>query len=84
MVSIDVALISVFVWVILLAPGDIVSYAVICVLSGFALGADLALPASIIADRINARKAESRATQYYGVMAFIPKLALAIASGCAF
>jgi glycoside/pentoside/hexuronide:cation symporter, GPH family len=76
--------ISVFVWVILLAPGDTVSYAVICVLSGFALGADLALPASIIADRINARKAESRATQYYGVMAFIPKLALAIASGCAF
>jgi glycoside/pentoside/hexuronide:cation symporter, GPH family len=76
--------ISVFVWVILLAPGDAVSYAIICVLSGFALGADLALPASIIADRINARKAESRATQYYGVMAFIPKLALAIASGCAF
>lgn len=76
--------ISVFIWVILLDPGDAVSYAIICVLSGFALGADLALPASIIADRINARKAESRATQYYGVMAFIPKLALAIASGCAF
>ena len=76
--------ISVFIWVILLDPGDAVSYAIICVLSGFALGADLALPASIIADRINARKAESRATQYYGVMAFIPKLALAMASGCAF
>lgn len=76
--------VAVFIWVILLAPGDIVSYGIICMLSGFALGADLALPASIIADRINTRKAESRATQYYGVMAFIPKLALAIASGCAF
>ncbi len=76
--------VAVFIWVVLLTPGDIVSYGIICMLSGFALGADLALPASIIADRINARKAENRATQYYGVMAFIPKLALAMASGCAF
>ncbi len=76
--------IVVFIWVILLQPGDMISYSIICVLSGLALGADLALPASIIADRINSNKAESRATQYYGVMAFIPKLALALASGCAF
>lgn len=76
--------IAVFIWVILLQPGDILSYSIICILSGFALGADLALPASIVADRINARHAEDRATQYYGVMAFIPKLALALASGCAF
>ena len=76
--------VGVFSWVAMLSPGDAVSYGVICVLSGFALGADLALPASIIADRINASQAETRATQYYGVMAFIPKLALALASGCAF
>ncbi len=76
--------IAVFIWVVLLQPGDIVSYSIICILSGFALGADLALPASIIADRINAIEAEERATQYYGVMAFIPKLALALASGFAF
>lgn len=76
--------IAVFVWVILLQPGDLISYGVICVLSGLALGADLALPTSIIADRINAKRAESRATQYYGVMAFIPKFALALASGFAF
>jgi glycoside/pentoside/hexuronide:cation symporter, GPH family len=76
--------IAVFIWVIMLQPGDMISYSVICILSGLALGADLALPASIIADRINTNKAESRATQYYGVMAFIPKLALALASGIAF
>jgi Na+/melibiose symporter-like transporter len=76
--------IAVFIWVIMLQPGDLISYGVICMLSGLALGADLALPTSIIADRINARRAESRATQYYGVMAFIPKLALALASGFAF
>lgn len=76
--------IAVFIWVIMLQPGDMISYSIICVLSGLALGADLALPASIVADRINTNKAESRATQYYGVMAFIPKFALALASGCAF
>jgi glycoside/pentoside/hexuronide:cation symporter, GPH family len=76
--------IIVFIWVVMIKPGDVFSYSAICILSGLALGADLALPASIIADRINARKAESRATQYYGVMAFIPKLALALASGFAF
>ncbi|MFT7228152.1 MAG: GPH family glycoside/pentoside/hexuronide:cation symporter [Methylophilaceae bacterium] len=76
--------IAVFVWVVMLQPGDVLSYCIICILSGFALGADLALPASIIADRINAIHAENRATQYYGVMAFIPKLALALASGFSF
>lgn len=76
--------IAVFIWVVLLQPGDIVSYSIICILSGFALGADLALPASIIADRINASNDEARASQYYGVMAFIPKLALALVSGFAF
>jgi glycoside/pentoside/hexuronide:cation symporter, GPH family len=73
-----------FIWVMMLQPGDIIAYSMICILSGLAFGADLALPASIVADRINASKAESRATQYYGVMAFIPKIALALASGCAF
>lgn len=76
--------IVVFIWVVFLQPGDIISYSIICILSGFALGADLALPAAIIADRINTRNAEARATQYYGVMAFIPKLSLALASGFAF
>ena len=76
--------IVVFIWVVTLEPGDTVSYGVICILSGFALGADLSLPTSIIADRINTRKAESRATQYYGVMAFIPKISFALASGAAF
>ncbi len=76
--------ILVFIWVVTLGPGDTTSYGVICILSGFALGADLSLPTSIIADRINAKKAESRATQYYGVMAFIPKISFALAGGIAF
>lgn len=76
--------IAVFAWVLMLSPGDVWAYGVICVLSGFALGADLSLPAAIVADRVSAIQAESRATLYYGVMAFIPKFALALASGFAF
>lgn len=76
--------ILVFIWVLMLKPGDVWAYGIICVLSGFALGADLSLPASIVADRISAIKAEERATLYFGVMAFIPKLALALCSGIAF
>ena len=71
----------VFVWVIFIQPGDLLSYAAICILSGFALGADLSLPPSIIADRLTQQKNQAQATFTYGVMAFIPKLALAIASG---
>lgn len=73
-----------FIWACGLQPGDAFSYGIICVLSGMALGADLALPPSIIADRVNVRKSEAEATQYYALIAFIPKVALAIASGIAF
>ena len=76
--------VATFMWTFGLQPGDTVSYAIICVLSGMALGADLALPPSILADRINVVKRESEATQYYALLAFIPKFAIAIASGVSF
>ena len=73
-----------FIWAYFLQPGDIIAYGIICILSGIALGADLALPPSILADRITKQNAETEATQYYGLIAFIPKLAIAIASGVSF
>ena len=73
-----------FIWAYFLQPGDIIAYGVICVLSGMALGADLALPPSILADRVTRQKTENQATQYYAVIAFIPKIAIAIASGVSF
>lgn len=76
--------IATFIWAFFLQPGDIIAYGVICVLSGTALGADLALPPSILADRINRQNTESEATQYYALLAFIPKTAIAIASGASF
>lgn len=73
-----------FIWAFALQPGDTIAYGVICVLSGMALGADLSLPPSILADRITRQNTQDQATQYYAVIAFIPKTAIAIASGTSF
>lgn len=73
-----------FIWAFFLQPGDVIAYGIICVLSGMALGADLALPPSILADRVTRQKTEAEATQYYALIAFIPKTAIAIASGVSF
>jgi len=42
--------VAVFGWAANIAAGDVLAYGVICVLSGVALGADLSLPTSILAD----------------------------------
>lgn len=76
--------VAMFIWAFFLQPGDVIAYGVICVLSGVALGADLALPPSILADRVTHQKTETEATQYYALIAFIPKMAIAIASGISF
>jgi len=41
--------IAVFAWAAVLVPGDVAAYAVVCALSGVALGADLSLPAALLA-----------------------------------
>ena len=80
LISMFVSIIT-FIGAYLLQPGDLVAYGVICALSGLALGADLALPPAILAGRINAQKTEVKATQYYAVQSFIPKVSMAIAAG---
>ena len=64
----------------LLGPGDLVPFAVICLASGLALGADLALPAAIAAD-LGERQGQSGAV--FGVWNFVAKLNLALAAGLA-
>jgi Na+/melibiose symporter-like transporter len=51
--------VAVFAWAGLLGNGDLVAYGLICVLSGLALGADLSLPPSLVADLL-ARSREDR------------------------
>jgi len=53
------------------------------VLSGFALGADLALPPSILADVIGRKGAMRSTGAYFGVWTLATKLNLALAAGIA-
>jgi Na+/melibiose symporter-like transporter len=67
----------------LLGPGDAVAFAWVCAASGFALGADLALPPSMLADVIGRRGTTHATGAYFGVWALATKLNLALAAGIA-
>ncbi len=75
-----------FVWAFLLGPDSAAAYFTICVLSGVGLGADLALPPSILADvidedeRIGAGRNEGA---YFGLWALTTKMNLALSAGIA-
>lgn len=76
----------VFAWTLGLATGDLYSFAVVCVLSGCALGADLLLPPALLADVIDqdARgKSAAKSGGYFGLWALAAKLSLALAAGLA-
>lgn len=77
--------IAAFAWAWRLGAGDVGAYALICALSGLALGADLALPASILADVIErgARDGRRGEGSYFGVWNLVTKANLAIAAGVA-
>lgn len=64
-----------------LNAGDAIAYGVICILSGIAIGGNLSLPPSILADRITVQQNQVNAAQYYAVLSLLPKLAMAISSG---
>lgn len=73
-----------FIWAFNLGSGDIFQFAIICALSGAALGADLALPPVMMARRLREQDGESYAAQSYAILNLLPKIALAVATGCAF
>ncbi|HLO63465.1 MAG TPA: MFS transporter, partial [Azonexus sp.] len=64
----------------LLGPGDVLPFAAICLASGLALGADLALPAAIAADL---GERQGQAGVCFGIWNFVAKLNLALAAGLA-
>lgn len=66
---------------LLIAPGNVAAFAVICVLSGAALGADLSIPPAILAARLAARGQAAQGSRAFAVMNMIPKVALGVASG---
>lgn len=76
-----------FLPVPLLGPGDWLLFVVLCVASGLGLGADLALPAAMLADVVDehaAQSGEDRAGLYVALWGLTGKLALALAIGVAF
>jgi len=79
-ISMVFALIT-FIWAFLLKPGDIYGFFAVCLFSGMSVGANLALPAAIIADFIKEKNNEVYAASYYSITNFISKFSLAIATG---
>lgn len=74
----------VFGWAALLSAGDVMAYTAICVLSGAALGADLALPAALLTGVVQRAGHAGRAEgAYFGWWNFATKLNLALAAGIA-
>jgi GPH family glycoside/pentoside/hexuronide:cation symporter len=72
-----------FVGAFALGAGDLAAFLAVCVASGAALGADLALPPAMLADAIRARGDDSRAGAYFGIWNFATKANLALAAGLA-
>jgi glycoside/pentoside/hexuronide:cation symporter, GPH family len=70
-----------------LPQGSVIGFTVVCVITGLAVGADLALPASLQADVIDidtAASGEQRSGLYLALWGLATKLALALAVGIAF
>ncbi|MEM6669859.1 MAG: MFS transporter [Pseudomonadota bacterium] len=74
----------IFAFVPFLGPGDIAAFTVICVLTGFAFGADISLPPAIQADVVDvdtAATGEQRTGLYFAFWSVATKAAGAIAAG---
>ncbi len=87
---------SVFVWASQIGDGQMLAFAVICALSGVALGADLALPSALLAGLIQSNRTSASfdpttasadpgtgTGAYFGWWSFATKLNLALAAGLA-
>ncbi|MGB1025166.1 MAG: MFS transporter, partial [Rhodospirillaceae bacterium] len=75
-----------FMWVPFLEPGDIWLFALICVVTGSSLGADLALPPAMQADVIDLdrlRSGERREGLFFAMWGMGQKLSYALAAGLA-
>lgn len=73
-----------FVWAFALGRGDTLAFGVICLLTGLALGADLALPPALLATVLADEPGEqAREGTYFGLWNLATKLNLAIAAGLA-
>ena len=76
--------VAAFIWTSQLGSGDVVAFAVVCLASGIALGADLTLPGAMLTGVIQrAGHAQRAEGAYFGWWNFATKLNLALAAGLA-
>ena len=76
--------VAVFIFAAQLGSGDIAGFVAVCMLSGIALGTDLALPGALLAGAIHANGDRGSAEgAYFGWWNFATKLNLALAAGVA-
>lgn len=76
--------IAAFIWVYDLPAGALFGFGAVCVMSGFALGADLALPPALLAAVIaRAGHSGTREGSYFGAWSWATKMNLALAAGIA-
>ena len=76
--------VAAFVWAAALGAGDTLAFVAVCVASGVALGADLALPGALLAGVIQRAGHGGRLEgAYFGWWNFATKLNLALAAGIA-
>ena len=74
----------IFAFTIFLGSGNWIAFLAICILSGFALGADLALPSSMQADLVDLellRSGSRRTGAFFSIWSVATKAAVAISSG---
>ena len=76
--------VAVFGWAAGLGTGDLAGFGLVCLLSGLALGADLALPGALLAGLLaDTGERDQHAATYFGWWNFATKLNLALAAGLA-
>lgn len=76
--------IAAFVWAAALGAGDVAGYLAVCIASGVALGADLAVPGALLAGVVQrAGDAGRLEGAYFGWWNFATKLNLALSAGIA-
>ena len=75
--------VATFIGAFFLQTGDALAYAVICALSGLALGADLTLPPALLANQLHQTQAPHLSGRHYALLSFLAKASLALASALA-
>jgi Na+/melibiose symporter-like transporter len=78
-----------FIWVPFIGPNDFYPFLLICILTGFALGADVVFPASLQADITQdiantSASGKQSSGLLFGLWSLLTKLSLALAVGLAF